>query len=415
MFGHKFWTSLLAIVFTIGLGYYAMSSIPASAGPSDKVKGWVWSDNIGWIKMNNCDFQNVCTTPAFGVNYDSAGIMSGYAWSDNIGWVTFNQADLSGCPSGTCNARINLSATPRRMEGWARVIALENPNDTETPADWADGWISLYDTAPTAYGPTFSATGSGSGFAWGSEVLGWLDFSLVSLDVVGTPIVQITSHTISACPAPFSVTINGQVDPNGHTPLPLSLTFRDDTTNTNILATISSASGPVTTAASVSLPVSNAAYPFRLIATDGITTWEDSYTIYTPDCGTSGSSASVSLAGYCSAGVNPQGIMNVNYTNTPSAACTITGVNGSYTFTTNASGNGTYSFNANNDTYSASCTFSSTTISTQTSETVYCSVTPPGPSCVIDPTPPACNPNPLCTNPNGCTTPGTRKPIFKEI
>jgi len=77
----------------------------AQAGTGDNVSGWAWSENIGWISFNN-------TTGGGGVNYGvnigSDGIFSGYAWSENIGWISFNQSELSGCPSGTCRAEVNL-------------------------------------------------------------------------------------------------------------------------------------------------------------------------------------------------------------------------------------------------------------------------------------------------------------------
>lgn len=162
----------------------------SDAATAGKLTGYAWSDTIGWIDMN-CANTNSCATNNFGISVDSSGNLSGYAWSDNIGWISANSTDLAGCPAGTCKAKIDSSTN--KITGWLR--ALSN-------ADGWDGWISLSGSSPT-YGPTFSnSNGSITGYAWGSDVVGWVDFSLVTTDyrtcTPGTTYACTTSTNLQA-------------------------------------------------------------------------------------------------------------------------------------------------------------------------------------------------------------------------
>jgi len=130
--------------------------------PEYNVWGWAWSENIGWISFNN-------TSGGGSVNYEvsinpDTGIFSGYAWSENIGWISFNSGDLAGCPSGTCQAKLDLSSY--QVSGWARVLSQ------------TDGWIHLRGTnygvsLDTATGPPYEF----KGWAWEDTVTGWLSFN----------------------------------------------------------------------------------------------------------------------------------------------------------------------------------------------------------------------------------------------
>ena len=149
----------------------------AQATSVDNIYGYAWSSNIGWIGFNNCSDLSaptpVCSGQNFGVRYDpnNNGNINGYAWSSNIGWIQFG--GLSGFPTGgssQINAKLDL--TTGVVTGWAKALSFSN--DTES-VDWADGWISLD-------GVNFNLiTGDGSGYAWGSNVIGWIDFSQVKI------------------------------------------------------------------------------------------------------------------------------------------------------------------------------------------------------------------------------------------
>lgn len=135
-------------------------------GNENNITGWGWSDNIGWISFN-CENTNSCNYISYGVKSDNQGNVSGYAWSDNIGWISFNKNDVSGCPSGTCKIKITGSS----VDGWAKALSAD--------ANGWDGWINLK-TNPS-YGISYTQqTGFFSGYAWGSNVVGWVDFGLVS-------------------------------------------------------------------------------------------------------------------------------------------------------------------------------------------------------------------------------------------
>lgn len=150
------------------------------------LSGYAWSDNIGWI-----DF--TCSN----VPVRSSGTIEGYAWANpsddvagtnNIGWISFNAADTASCGSA---ARITGTA----LSGWAKALSADNNG-------W-DGCVSLSGSSP-AYGVTLpggtSTTGDLTGYAWGSDVVGWIDFSRTSYG-------GVTFTTTAVPPSPLSVTL----------------------------------------------------------------------------------------------------------------------------------------------------------------------------------------------------------------
>jgi len=88
------------------------------------VTGYAWSDTDGWLSFS-CSNDLSCNTVNYGVDIDPVtGLFSGYAWSDNSGWVSFNVSDLTGCPSGTCEARVTggfIGTFPKTVSGWAKI------------------------------------------------------------------------------------------------------------------------------------------------------------------------------------------------------------------------------------------------------------------------------------------------------
>lgn len=144
------------------------------AATGSPITGYLWSDNIGWIDAN-CSNSGVCGTNSFGLSIDTSGTISGYAWSDNIGWVSAQATDVSGCPTSPCTPTMNISTGA--VAGWLKALSA-NGNG------W-DGWISL---SGTNYGPTLS-NGNFTGYAWGSDVVGWVDWS--------------QAHTTAGCTAQY--------------------------------------------------------------------------------------------------------------------------------------------------------------------------------------------------------------------
>lgn len=127
--------------------------------------GYIWSSNIGWISLN-CSNTATCGTVNYGLTADyNTGLMSGYAWSANVGWISFTSSDLTGCPSGTCEARVTGGLTgvfPKTVTGWAKILA-------------TDGWMHLTGTAQdaSAYGVSLASDKKLSGYSWDSTTAGW--------------------------------------------------------------------------------------------------------------------------------------------------------------------------------------------------------------------------------------------------
>jgi hypothetical protein len=166
----------LALVLAIGIALSA-HDVDAQSGGSHPMTGYAWSDTIGWIDLN-CDNSSTCATNDFGLSIAADGTITGFAWSEHIGWVSAETSDLSGCPSGTCTATYSGGA----LSGWLKALAADGNG-------W-DGWISL---SGSGYGPTFSG-GAFSGYAWGSDVVGWVDFSNAHPNC--TPIYSCSGDTI---------------------------------------------------------------------------------------------------------------------------------------------------------------------------------------------------------------------------
>ncbi|MCB9817983.1 hypothetical protein H6787_00660 [Candidatus Nomurabacteria bacterium] len=141
-------TVFLSLVVAIVFVFQVAS---ANAAP---VTGYAWSSNIGWICFD-CGTANV--------QIDGLGFFSGYAWSSNIGWIDFGPS--SGYPSAP-STRAQLSGGT--VIGWARALSY---------GDGWDGWIKM--SGSWANGVTHSGT-SFNGYAWGDDVVGWVDFSGVS-------------------------------------------------------------------------------------------------------------------------------------------------------------------------------------------------------------------------------------------
>lgn len=167
--------AVLAVIATAAAGSYTVFGQPQTtfSQSAGVITGYAWSSNIGWISLNcltgSTSGGSVCGTSNYSIAIDSEGLMSGYAWSSNIGLITANAAQLTGCPAAPCTARMEGN----NMRGWMRALS--------HGGGW-DGFISLSSTSsPPAYGPGLSGTAF-SGFAWGDDVVGWVDFQYADTD-----------------------------------------------------------------------------------------------------------------------------------------------------------------------------------------------------------------------------------------
>lgn len=176
--------------------------------------GWAWSSNIGWVGFNCADV-SACATTNYKVTFnDVSGNISGYAWSSNIGWVQFDPAS-TGCPRGACPPKVNLSGgADKQVTGWVRACTVfvagcsGSLKSNAARGGW-DGWIELSGTnhispatcpTPTTCigGVTYrSGLSKFVGFAWGGDVIGWLNFDQVTIP---TFILTVNSAGATAVP-----------------------------------------------------------------------------------------------------------------------------------------------------------------------------------------------------------------------
>jgi hypothetical protein len=185
------------------------------ADTNSNTYGYAWSSNIGWIKLNDCDnpaTDSTCVPSAsYGMSVlpSAPGTITGYAWSSNIGWITFNN---SGCPSATvpgCTAGAhadwdNVNNNVVTIHGWARACSVYASGCSGTLKDNAflgswDGYIALDSVtaggSSGTWGLSIGADNKIGGFAWGSEVIGWVK-GWTSALYVG-PHVTITPNPVT--------------------------------------------------------------------------------------------------------------------------------------------------------------------------------------------------------------------------
>ena len=125
---------------------------------NDKLTGWVWAENIGWVSLS-CENTASCPTVNYGVANDGSGNLSGYAWAENVGWINFD---------------------------------------------------------PTYGGVTIDSQGNFDGYAWG-ENIGWINFALaeyyVKACVVTTEdLAEFVSWWLQSGDNPANLDNIGEVD-----------------------------------------------------------------------------------------------------------------------------------------------------------------------------------------------------------
>ena len=181
----RFSSLVAAVAFSLIILFPTATHAQSATTTDRMLTGYAWSSNIGWVSFN-CDNAGTCLTDnEYKVKLLADGTLSGYAWSSNIGWIKFG--GLSGFPGGSGTVAANASLSGGAFHGWARALS--------AGGGW-DGWISLsgktisspvnFSNAPISatYAPgaqgTYGVTAGGNaltGYAWGSDVVGWLSFS----------------------------------------------------------------------------------------------------------------------------------------------------------------------------------------------------------------------------------------------
>jgi hypothetical protein len=124
---------LLAAVFLLVV--FCVSA-DVFAGKTNKIRGWAWSENIGWVSMNcyNEEMNNACLID-YGVDYDKkTRALSGTAWSEYGGWMCFG---------ATCKD-FGLNLTPQGLAPEARLLADGTIFGWAAwPVLGASGWVKL--------------------------------------------------------------------------------------------------------------------------------------------------------------------------------------------------------------------------------------------------------------------------------
>jgi hypothetical protein len=123
-----------------------------------------------------------CPSSNYKVVMDGAGNLSGYAWSSNIGWVDANPT--SGYPDAPAHGlRINMgngmiSGWMRACGGAANMPAACNGGSVD---GW-DGWIKITDAKVVQGGVIKNDAETEGGWAWGGDVVGWVQFYNTATD-----------------------------------------------------------------------------------------------------------------------------------------------------------------------------------------------------------------------------------------
>lgn len=159
--------SFLAILIITGFLFLKPEAqAVTSGGVTSPVSGAAIITNMGYpiyfLGSNGGTSGNIL----YNVQYNPVNGFSGYGWSPQYGWIQF---------SGTTATALSL------------VGGYLNQNDNEVP-EWANGLIKLNgSTGGTSgnisYSVTFDATTGNAinHWAWGGNVIGWIDFSGVKL------------------------------------------------------------------------------------------------------------------------------------------------------------------------------------------------------------------------------------------
>ena len=173
----KYLINILFVVLIAGFAYFFAGVNLALASGTDNVSGWAWSSTIGWISFNGADYGvHICAGDSdshTGCGAGSDGKMVGYAWSSNIGWIKFDPVGpYPSSPSQSVKVDANGNAT-----GWARACAGAANADCSGGANpnaggW-DGWIKFFNITLNF----ISSPAEFHGYAWGSDVVGWVSFN----------------------------------------------------------------------------------------------------------------------------------------------------------------------------------------------------------------------------------------------
>ncbi|MFA7192101.1 MAG: hypothetical protein WC089_02265 [Candidatus Paceibacterota bacterium] len=159
---------------------FSLFSFASNVDAADfELSGSAWSGNVGWISFN-CGDIGACGNGSFKVTVnDSTKLLSNYAWNDNLGWIHFDPT-LASCPAGNtvalCAPKIGSMTSATTLSGFAKVLS----GNGSTSLPGFSGFIDLSGVSVAAAGNSTMPRNM-SGYAWGSDVVGWIDMSGVKI------------------------------------------------------------------------------------------------------------------------------------------------------------------------------------------------------------------------------------------
>ncbi len=155
----------------------------------------------------------------YGVNIETpvgnTANIRGFAWSENIGWIKF---DPQGPYPESPNYSARVDMTTKEISGWARACAgaanADCSGGTNPASGGWDGWIKLRGTATngTPYGLYIDDAPDPNefrGWAWGGDVVGWISFNCKDGGNCSTSNYRvITSFEFNRPPVPGTPTVD---------------------------------------------------------------------------------------------------------------------------------------------------------------------------------------------------------------
>jgi len=148
-----------------------------------KLTGYAWSENVGWISFS-CENDDSCEEVEYGVEINGSNI-EGYAWNEQLGWLKLDpepdvvSEEYPEAPQHSVKIDTDgeTCGEAGRVCGWARFCAgtVNNDCNSATSEEW-DGWVK-FGPIDGDYVEFDEDTGKMSGWAWGSENVGWISMS----------------------------------------------------------------------------------------------------------------------------------------------------------------------------------------------------------------------------------------------
>ncbi len=201
--------TLFSLLFCL-FAFFGFSEIkiPKSNAQSSnqKLYGYAWSENIGWIS-----FASTTNGNNF-VEIDSNGFLNGYAWSENIGWIKFGGLTDFPIGSGTLQENAKFNFNNNKIQGWARACSGTingNCSSMQSRTDGWDGWISMSGISPDYSVKINNSNSNDPSYAWGSDVVGWIDFKNVILSETNTLNCAYNNQFMQALPSQGFLCTNG--------------------------------------------------------------------------------------------------------------------------------------------------------------------------------------------------------------